>query len=173
MSATPLSADEIIELLGLVPLDFEGGWYAETWRSTELLDAAALPERYGAPRPTGTAIYYLLTPSTFSRIHRLKSDEVFHAYLGDPVEMLQLRPDGGARIVVLGADLYRGARPQVVVPAGTWQGARLKPGGTVALLGCTLAPGFDRADFEAGRRSELLARWPERGDLIRELTEPD
>lgn len=172
MSASPLSADEIIELLGLAPLEFEGGWFAETWRSPEVLDAAALPSRYGTPRSAGTAIYYLLTPTTISRLHRLATDEIFHFYLGDPVEMLMLSPDGGARIVTLGHELYRGARPQVTVPAGTWQGSRLRPGGQVALLGCTLAPGFDLADFEAGRRADLLARWPERADLIRALTPP-
>ena len=130
----------------------------------------ALPDEYGGDRSASTAIYYLLTPETFSAIHRVKSDEVFHFYAGDAVEMLQLWPDGAARRVIIHNDLAAGHEPQLVVPAGVWQGCRLIPGGNWALLGCTVAPGFDYADFELGNRIELLAQYPEHSVLVTALT---
>jgi predicted cupin superfamily sugar epimerase len=103
-------------------------------------------------------------------VHRLASDEIFHFYLGDPVEMLQLWPDGSHRLVLIGVDLQAGQRPQVLVPRGVWQGARLRPGGHFALLGTTVAPGFDYADYETGHRGHLLATYPTARDLIIALT---
>jgi predicted cupin superfamily sugar epimerase len=155
--------------LGLVPHPREGGWFVETYRAEESI-AAALPSRYGGARALATAIYYLLTPDGVSRMHRLRSDEVFHFYLGDPVEMLQLAPDGSGRVVVLGTDLARGMRPQVVVPRGVWQGSRLAPGGRFALLGTTVAPGFDDADFEIGVRADLVRAYPAWAATIEALT---
>ena len=102
-------------------------------------------------------------------MHRLQSDEVFHFYGGGTVEMLQLFPDGSGRTVILG-DLASGGQPQVVVPRGVWQGSMLRQGGAFALLGCTVAPGFDYADYESGLRDELLAQYPQFADLIRRLT---
>ena len=141
-----LTVEALCALLGLEPHPTEGGFFVETYRSDERLPAAALPSRYRAARAIGTAIYYLLTPATFSAMHRLASDEVFHFYLGDPVEMLQLWPDGSHRVVTIGTAFETGERPQVVVPCDVWQGARLRPGGRFALLGTTVAPGFDYAD---------------------------
>jgi predicted cupin superfamily sugar epimerase len=164
-----MTADEIKRLLGLVPLAGEGGFFTETYRSREGLAAGALPG-LRAPRSLATAIYYLLEAGQCSRLHRLPADELFHFYLGDAVEMLQLGPGGGARVVTLGPDLAAGMVPQALVPAGAWQGARLRPGGRWALLGTTMAPGFDFADFEAGPRAELTARWPESRALIEALT---
>jgi predicted cupin superfamily sugar epimerase len=164
------TAETLIARLGLRPLEFEGGWYAETWRSADTLAADTLPARYGAARAAGTAIYYLLTPETVSRLHRLTTDEIFHFYAGDPAEMLQLHPDGRGEVVTLGADVLGAERPQVVVPRGTWQGCRLRPGGRYALLGCTVAPGFEVADFEGGARAELVAGWPVWRDEIERLT---
>jgi predicted cupin superfamily sugar epimerase len=167
---TMLTAAEVMALLDLRPLPVEGGYYRETYRSAVTLPAAALPPRYGGGRCAGTAIYYLLTPDTFSALHRLPADEVFHFYLGDPVEMLQLSPDGGGRVVTLGHDLCAGQSPQVVVPAGAWQGSRLADGGRFALLGTTMAPGFDFADYEPGDRAALLTQYPAFAGLIRRLT---
>ncbi|HEX3985831.1 MAG TPA: cupin domain-containing protein [Acidobacteriaceae bacterium] len=164
------SVEEIKRKLGLRPHPREGGWFAETWRAQETI--RALPELYGsgAERAAGTAIYYLLEPGHFSEMHRLRSDEVFHFYLGDPVEMLQLWPDGTGRRVMLGTDLAAGILPQTVVPQGVWQGSRLVEGGRFALLGCTVSPGFDYEDYESGTRAELLAEWREWADLIEGLT---
>jgi len=166
----PLRADEVIALLDLRPLPFEGGYYREMYRSADRLPASALPPRYGSDKHAATAIYYLLTPDTFSALHRLPTDEVFHFYLGGPVHLLQLHPDGAGRVVTLGTDLRAGQAPQVVVPRGVWQGSTLAPGGEFALLGTTMAPGFDRADFEAGERAHLTAQYPAFAGLIRRLT---
>lgn len=157
-------------LLGLRPHPVEGGYFIETYRSAERLPAGTLPFRYEGARAVSTAIYYLLTPDTFSAMHRLASDEVFHFYLGDPMEMLQLWPDGSHRVVVIGPDLEAGQRPQVLVPQGIWQGARLRPGGRFALLGTTVAPGFDYADYDPAERTHLLTTHPTAHAMITALT---
>jgi uncharacterized protein len=164
-----LTADEIKSLLDLRPLPEEGGYFAETYRSDEAISKEALPARYAGGRLMATAIYYLLTPDTFSALHRLPTDEVFHFYLGDPVEMLQLWPAGSGRVVTLGTDLLQGMRPQVVVPKGVWQGTRLIAGGRFALLGTTMAPGFEFIDYEAGRRATLVSQYPEYAEKIKAL----
>jgi predicted cupin superfamily sugar epimerase len=103
-------------------------------------------------------------------MHVLSSDEVFHFYLGDPVEMLQLWPSGESKVVRLGSDLAAGEQVQVVVPASVWQGTRLIGSGQVALLGCTVSPGFDYADYRSGSYEELAAGWPAEAERIRALT---
>jgi predicted cupin superfamily sugar epimerase len=165
-----MTAEELIKLLSLRPHPKEGGFFCETYRADEALTADALPPRYGATRSTGTAIYYLLTPNAFSAIHRLASDEIFHLYLGGPVRMLQLFPDGQGKMVLLGSDLAAGQSPQIIVPLGVWQGSMLEPGVPFALLGCTVAPGFDYADYEDGNRDELIAKYPSFAEWIRRLT---
>lgn len=167
-----VTGDDLIRMLQLQPHPNEGGYFRETYRPAETFPADALPARYGGARSTSTAIYYLLTATTYSALHRLRSDEVFHFYLGSPVRMLQLYPDGEARTVLLGPDLQAGQQVQVVVPRGVWQGSLLEPNGDFALLGCTVAPGFDYADYEGGRRDELIAQYPHLAELIGRLT-PD
>lgn len=164
-----LTVEEIKRFLKLEPHEPEGGFFAQSYRSRETLAAGALPA-LAASRPLATAIYYLLEPGTFSALHRLRSDEVYHFYLGDPVEMLLLESDGRGRVLRLGSDLAAGLRPQAVVSSGVWQGSRLVSGGQWALLGTTMAPGYDIADFELGRREELVARWPEHRALIEALS---
>jgi uncharacterized protein len=166
-----MTADEIKRVLGLAPHPREGGWYVRTYESGEMLDPAAFHDvRYSAARHTGTAIYYLLESDTFSEMHRLESDELFHFYGGDPVEMLQLREGEPGRVVRLGLRLWEGERPQVVVPRGVWQGSRLASGGKWALLGCTVSPGFDFDDYESGNREELTRKWPQHHALVQALT---
>ena len=165
-----LTVGQIKSLLDLQPHPVEGGCFRETYRSSERLPGESLPAGCGGPRSLATAIYYLLTPETFSAMHRLPSDEVFHHYVGDPVEMLQLRPDGSGAIVVLGSDIIAGMRPQIVVPKGVWQGARLRSGGRFALLGTTVSPGFDFQDYESGHRDELARLYPQFQELIAALT---
>ncbi len=162
--------DKIKSLLNLTPLVEEGGFYAETYRSEEPIPKDALPHRYDGNRCFLTAIYYLLTPESCSVIHRLQSDEIFHFYLGDPVEMLQLYPDGSGKVVVLGNDILNGMEPQVLVRRGAWQGSRIIAGGKFALLGTTVSPGFDYSDFETGDRKLLLESYPEFRDLIDTLS---
>jgi uncharacterized protein len=157
------TADELIHFLHLKPLPGEGGWYRETYRSVRQLP--------GIARPVSTAIYYLLTPDTCSALHRLPGDEVFHFYLGDPVEMLQLgpNPEDGGRILTLGSDIGVGQQVQTVVPGGLWQGSLLRAGGAFALMGTTMAPGFDFADYEAADRDALSTAFPKFADRIARL----
>ena len=165
-----MTAEKLKSLLNLVPLSIEGGYFAETYRSTEMISAECLQVRYSSARSVGTAIYYLLEPNTFSELHRVASDEIFHFYLGDPVEMLQLWPDGSGKRVLIGTDIEGGMAPQLVVPHGVWQGARLVAGGKFALLGCTVSPGFEYADYESGSRQLLCEAYPEHRDMICALT---
>ena len=159
-----MTADEIKALLGLEPHFREGGWFRRTYTSANTL---YLPR---GMRPMGTAIYDLLEAGAFSEMHVLSSDETFHFYLGDPVEMLQLYEDGRSATFVLGQDLMDDQRVQLVVPAGVWQGTRLIGDGQVALLGCTVTPGFDFADYRSGSYAELAEKWPEQAERIKALT---
>ena len=165
-----LTAAEICKRLRLEPHPIEGGHFAQSYRSTYLVPKEVLPAGYSGCRPIGTAIYFLLTPGTFSELHRLPGDEIFHFYLGDPVEMLQLKPDGAGERVTLGHDLAAGMRLQHVVAGGDWQGSRLIPGGEFALLGTTMGPGFDYADYEAGGRDRLTSLYPAYSGQIALLT---
>jgi hypothetical protein len=168
-----LDAREIMDLLNLQPLTIEGGYFRETYRAPLMVSANALPAAYGRDRNVSTSIYYLLTPESISAIHRVKSDEIFHFYAGHAVEMLQLWPSGEAKVVTIHNDLAAGHEPQHVVPAGVWQGCRLIRGGSWALMGCTVAPGFDYADFELGDRDILRTQYPQYSELIHALTKPD
>jgi predicted cupin superfamily sugar epimerase len=164
-----LKPRQLIELLDLRPLPVEGGLFRQTYASSRRVD----PEPAQAhARPFSTAIFYLLTgdPGSFSAMHRLPSDEVYHFYLGDPVEMLLLYPDGLSQVLLLGQDLAAGQRVQVVVLAGTWQGSRLTGGGEYALLGTTMAPGYSESDYEAGAPEELERLYPDQRERIRRLT---
>ncbi len=159
-----MTAAEIKALLKLEPHPVEGGWYRRTYTSE--VSVALLR----GVRPYGTAIYYLLEEGIFSEMHMLASDEIFHFYLGDPVEMLLLLLDGSSAVLTLGPDLAAGENVQLTVPAGMWQGTRLVDGGKVALLGCTVTPGFDFADYRSGSYAGLVATWPDQAERIRKLT---
>src|ERR1700761_4421225 len=139
-----MSPEEVKSILKLAPHPVEGGFFRRTYTS------ALTVETERGTRAAGTAIYYLLEPGTFSEMHRLASDEIFHFYLGDPVEMLQLHPDGHSVLLILGPEIADGQCVQLTVPAGVWQGTRLLPGGKMALLGCTVTPGFEFADYVSG-----------------------
>ena len=159
-----MTAGEIKTLLQLEPHPIEGGYFRRTYTSSGSVE---LPRGL---RPHSSAIYYLLEPGTFSEMHCLDSDEIFHFYLGDPVEMLQLHPNGSSAVLTLGPELRNGQQVQLVVPADMWQGTRLIGGGKVALLGCTVTPGFDYADYRSGSYEELAAKWPAEAERIRALT---
>lgn len=158
MSGDP-GVDALVERLGLRPHP-EGGFFRETYRSP----------RSSGDRSFSTAIYFLVTAASPSRMHRVASDEMWHFYLGDPLEMLQLEPGGASRVVTIGARIERDESPQVLVPANVWQGVRVVPGGRYGLVGATVTPGFDFADFTMGDRDELLAAYPDRAGLIAGLT---
>lgn len=156
-----MGAKEIIEFFDMQPLPGEGGYYVETYRSEK---------KTAGDRSVSTAILYLLTADTFSKLHRLRNDEIWHFYLGDAVTMLLLSPDGSSEVVTLGRDIFNGQVLQVTVPAGFWQGCFLNEGGEFALMGTTMAPGFEFEDFEAANADELVKLYPDRRRLISKLT---
>ena len=164
-----LTAERIREVLKMQPHPIEGGYFAETYRALETVPRSVL-RAYPGDRSMCTAIYYLLTPDTFSAMHRVRGDEMFHFYLGDPVEMLQLKSDGSGEVTILGQDIALGMRLQHTVIGRVWQGSRVRHGGKYALLGTTMAPGFEYEDYETGERRELIARYPQHADLITSLT---
>ena len=163
------SIDELVRALGLAPHP-EGGYYRETYRASEQL--TALPPRFAGPRSASTAIYYLLAEDAFGALHRIKSDELWHFYLGDPLAVTVISEAGELCTIVLGTDLAGGQVPQAVVEAGAWFGARLAhpASGRFALVGCTVAPGFAFEDFELAERDALVARFPAHAATIRALT---
>lgn len=157
-----MTVEEIISLHHLQPHPKEGGFFAETYRSAATLNVPA------GSRNLATAIFYLLTPEAFSEMHRLPGDEIFHFYLGDPVEMLEVHPDGSSEVIVLGS--ASGMKLQHVVPGGVWQGSRLKRGGAFALLGTTMSPGFNYEDYVSGKAEQLIRMCPQRAEMIRTLS---
>lgn len=163
-----LTAHSLISQLGLERHP-EGGWFRETYRAAEQVDAAALPQRYGGVRSFCTSIYFLLEEGDFSALHRIKSDEVWHFHAGCSLVVHVILPGGGYQALHLGSDLEAGERFQAVVPAGSWFGAELKGEG-FGLAGCTVAPGFEFSDFELAGRDALASRYPQYAGLINRMT---
>ena len=152
---------EIIKKLSLLPHP-EGGYYVETFRSPDRVTLAD-----GRVRSAGTAIYYLLPKGKVSALHRVAADEVWHHYMGAPLELLTISPAGVLEKIVLGKDLPAGQRAQQTVPSGVWQAARSLPSGEgFTLAGCTVSPGFDFADFEMPGHGVLLDLFPEHAGII-------
>ena len=147
----------------------EGGWYRETYRCTETAPIDALPERFGGTRSFCTAIYFLLVKNDVSALHRIKSDELWHFYAGTTLTVHLFMPLGEHRTLLLGSDLAAGETYQAVVPAGCWFGAEVSGNGSYSLVGCTVAPGFDFADFEMGSSESLLKQFPAHTEIIRRM----
>ena len=170
-----LTPEKIIKILELEPLPVEGGLFRQTYISAEGIQKEHLPDRYSNHKPFGTAIYYMLTsdPNSFSALHKLPTDEIWHFYLGDPVELFELHPDGSSQKLVLGQEITQGQTLQHVVPEGVWQGSRVSEGGEFALLGTTMAPGFMPEDYVGGNRMELIEMYPNHEGTIRDLTRSD
>jgi len=166
-----MTADEIATLLGLEPLPVEGGLFKRTYCADESLQAPGLPQRYKSSRPTSTAIYYLLTadPDSFSALHKLRSDEVYHFYLGDPVELFLLNEPGELQQIILGQDLFSGQQVQHVVPRDVWQASRLVAGGSYALLGTTMAPGYEAADYIHADADTIRQLCPDESETLLEF----
>ncbi len=160
----PPSAEQVIDALGLTPHP-EGGFFRETFRAKDSVSAPFAP----ALRAASTAIYFLLRSGDFSAFHSVRSDEVWHHYLGATLELHTIDREGGYERIELGPNLLNGEVPQWVVPANHLQGARIIGEG-FGLFGCTVAPGFDFADFSMPTRSELVARLPALADLIESFT---
>ncbi len=146
----------------------EGGWYIETYRSPGTIPQSALPGAFNGPRSYSTAILYLLAEGQKSHLHRLYQDEVWHFHLGGPLRLVIIHPDGKAEECLLSREIEKGHKLQKVVPGGSWFGASPCPGSGYSLLGCTVSPGFDFADFEMADGSELKKSFPAHYGLIRE-----
>ena len=157
-SPAGVTARTMIAALNLQPLPGEGGFFRQTWRSE-----------------ASSAILFLLTPTEFSALHQLDREEIWHFYGGEPVELVRLDPISGSALTSrMGPDVLNGEEPQVIVPKGFWQGARvisrLSPAADFALMGCTVSPPWDELAFTLGRRDELSRTFPRHVDLIRALT---
>jgi uncharacterized protein len=163
------AAQQWIDRLNLQPHP-EGGWYRQTYRAPFMLPHSALPGYHG-DRAASTAIYFLLAGDQFSAFHRLRSDEVWHFYAGSGLIVHVITPDGEYQQLLLGSsDQASGEHFQGVVPAGCWFGSSLRQPDTLALVGCTVALGFDFADFEMAKRNELIAQYPQHRNIIERLT---
>ena len=168
-----MTADRLITSLGLAPHP-EGGFFRETYRAAGTIAGNALPAGFAGDRAFSTSIYYLLRADQVSTFHRIRSDELWHFHMGDALDVIDIAPDGALNTAVLGHDVAGGERLQSVVPAGRWFGARLSRPRSDAftLVGCTVAPGFDFADFEIAGREDLLAAFPQHDSIIKALTRP-
>jgi predicted cupin superfamily sugar epimerase len=160
------TARQLVEHLGMTQLPVEATYFLSTYRSDANTDTGG---------PVGTAMIGLYSndPPSRSLFHRLEFDEVWHFYGGDPMRLVLLHPDGSSGEVIMGTDLLAGQQVQYVIPAGVWQAGELADGGSWALFGCTMAPGFTGTCFEGGRIRDLLVSHPDRADDIQRLGIPD
>lgn len=166
-----MNAETLIAHLNLAPHP-EGGFYRRTYSSPGNIPQAALPCGFRGARAFSTAILFLLRKGDYSRLHRIRQDELWHFYLGGPLRLALLEAKGSkaeAQEVLLGQNPLAGQRQQFAVPGGSWFGATPCPGSAFSLVGCTVAPGFDFADLELGSREKLLAAFPKAADCIREF----
>ena len=164
-----MTAKDWIQHLDMLPHP-EGGYFKETYKSEELIPLEGLPSRFPGSRSMGTAIYFLLEKDHFSAFHRLKADEVWHFYDGTQLLLHQIDEEGKYHSQALGKDLNEGEAPQAIVPAGTWFAAEVVDKSSFALVGCTMAPGFDFEDFEMPARASLLTMFPQYSELIERFT---
>ena len=163
-----MTAEQLIQQYNLQPHP-EGGWYKETYKSNEQIAGGALPGRFGGDRAFSTAIYFLLERGNFSAFHRIKSDECWHFYAGDPLLIYVIQTNGTLDIIHLGNDIEKGQVFQFVVPANCWFASTPAPGSHFCFVGCTVAPGFDFADFEMAKTALLCASFPQHTATIKEL----
>ena len=167
-----MDIQDIIAKLGLSPLSGEGGMFRRTYLSGQVIKKEALSTPYPEDKPAGSAIMYMVTPNCYSRLHRLPTDEVYHFYLGSPVQLLLIPPEAEPFTVTLGQDIMAGMQVQYTVPAGYWQGSRLADGGDWALLGTTMAPAYSDTDYEDAPAEELMTAHPAFSEEIHRLTVP-
>jgi len=158
-----------IEKLNMQPHP-EGGYFVQTYKSPEMINRAALPQRYEGDRSFSTAIYFLLTGENFSTLHWLASDEMWHFYYGDPLTVYMISPEGKRQELLLGPEMENGQQFQGMVPAGYWFGSKVSDPEGYALVGCTVSPGFEFDDFKLAKREALIAQFPKHQDLITMLT---
>ena len=160
--------DQLIQQYNLEPHP-EGGWYKQTYKSNEQIVATSLPERFNGDRAFSTAIYFLLEQGDFSAFHRIKSDECWHFYTGDPLLIYIIDQNGELKTISVGNDFKEGQSFQYVVPANCWFASRPAPGSEYCFVGCTVSPGFEFEDFELADLTELSAIYPKHKKIIEQL----
>jgi uncharacterized protein len=162
------SARQLIDLLHLEPHP-TCGFVAETYRSSDRIAAGGLRAPFDAGRPVGSALYFLVTPDRPVHLHRIRNDQLYHRYLGDPLEVLALYPDGSHAVHVIGGDLAAGEKVQLFLPGGTFHTARLRAGATWFLGASTEWPGVEPPDVELGDPDELEAQFDAAASLIEQF----
>ena len=168
LPAIMLTANELIQKYRLHTHP-EGGYYSQTYCSSEMIPMDGLPPRFNGSRYFSTAIYFLLEGKQFSAFHRIKSDEVWHFYTGTGLHIYVLHPDGRGELLKLGDDLANGYAFQQVVPAGCWFASKPADEKGFSFVGCTVSPGFDFADFELATGEILAKEFPSYADWIYQL----
>ncbi|MBO6534628.1 MAG: cupin domain-containing protein [Balneolaceae bacterium] len=148
----------------------EGGFYKESYRSEGSISAEELGKTFNGARNYATGIYFLLTAGNFSAFHRIKQDEMWHFYEGDPLRVHMIDASGNYSYQDIGLDFAQNQRPQIVVPAGVWFASEVVDGGNYSLVGCTVSPGFDFEDFELAKRERLVEDYPMHKQVIEQLT---
>lgn len=160
---------KIVKKLGLQPHP-EGGYFKETYRSTGSIPAVVLGTSFASERNYSTCIYFLLTSDTFSAFHKINQDEIWHFYDGSTIELHSIAESGELSSVLIGKDFSKGEVPQYIVPAGEYFAAKVLGENSYALVGCTVAPGFDFADFHLAKRDALAKQFPQHKSLIENFT---
>lgn len=164
-----MTAQEIIDKLNLQEHP-EGGYFKETYRSEGMIPEASLEEKYKGDRNHSTGIYFLLTSEKFSAFHKINQDEMWHFYKGTSLKLHTISADGHYSFVIIGNDLEKGELPQHTVKGGDWFAAEVIDPNSYTLVGCTVAPGFDFADFVLPSKAELTSLFPQHQEVINKLT---
>lgn len=164
-----MNANYFIKKLNLQP-HTEGGYYSEVYRSDIIIPKNALPQEFNGERCFSTSIYFLVEKDNFSALHKIKSDEIWHFYYGDALEVIEIDDNGILKSTILGNNLEKNETFQYTVKANNWFGSRVKEGGQFSLVGCTVSPGFDFNDFELAKRNELILKFPNQKELIESMT---
>lgn len=164
-----MTVDTFVKALNLLPHP-EGGYYKETYRSEGKITHTCLSRDFEGDRNMATGIYFLIEKGNFSALHKIKSDETWHFYYGDALEVIEINEQGELTITQIGSNILKGETFQYTVKANTWFGSRVRENGLFSLVGCTVYPGFDFNDFELAKREELIKLFPNHQNIITELT---
>ena len=164
-----MTAQEIITRFNLQEHP-EGGYFKETYRSEGIIPKNSLDEKYNGDRNHCTGIYFLLTSEKFSAFHKVNQDEMWHFYKGTPLKLHMISPEGEYSHVIIGNDLEKGEVPQFTVKGGDWFAGEVVDEGGYSFVGCTVAPGFDFADFVLPTQEELSKEFPQHQEIIQKLT---
>ena len=164
-----MTVDTLVKELNLLPHP-EGGYYKETYRSEKTIAQSCLSSDFSGDRNMATGIYFLIEKGNFSALHKIKSDETWHFYYGDALEVIEINEQGTLTITQIGSNILKGEMFQYTVKANTWFGSRVCTNGSYSLVGCTVYPGFDFNDFELARREDLINLYPNHQNIITELT---